>query len=149
MEIFEVTEDAVVGELTPLKMSLGVREVAHYAGQLAAGDLVDIAYRLPAVYVAVSGLSATPRNERNGGEITVGVLVGARGLRGSSEAARGNAGAAGAYDIMQAVYAALQWQPLLGDAQGDLRLARVEPVAQDANAGVWIWSMEFEMDVEI
>lgn len=149
MEIFEAIEDAVIDELAALKTSLGVREVEAYSGQLAAGELTEIAYRLPAVYAAVGGLSATPRNTRNGGEITVGVLVGARGLRGSSEAARGNAGATGAYDIMQAVYAALQWQPLIGDAQGDLRLVRAEPVAQDANAGVWIWSMEFTMQVEI
>lgn len=149
MDMFEAIEDAIIDELTPLRGTMGIREIAAYSGQLAAGELTDIAYRLPAVYAAVGGLSATPRNTRNGGEITVGVLVGARGLRGSSEAARGSAGVVGAYDIMQAVYDLLQRNPIIGDAQGDLRLTRAEPVAQDANAGVYIWSMDFTISVEI
>ena len=103
MHEFEQLEDAVVTALTPLLTALTVRTLEPYSGQLDIDEVEAITRRFPCVYVIAPSLEHTPRNRYGDYAVPVTLIVGDRNLRGVKAAARGDAGSAGVYSLLESI----------------------------------------------
>lgn len=123
MHEFEQLEDAVIAALEPLKAQ-GLRTLEAYAGQAEIDDLEEITVRFPCIYVLAAGMSNQIANNRDRCSMGLTLLIGDRNIRGSSPAARGDAGSPGVYELLKKAREALHrhkmingWTPLFLESE--------------------------------
>lgn len=97
----EQIEDAIIAALAPLKVSLGIREIKSYQGELEEEDLKKMAGKFPAIYVVYGGSGYGAHGARKQEKMGLELFVCDKSLRSEEEARRGGAANPGTYKMLR------------------------------------------------
>lgn len=118
MHIFEALEDAVITALEPLKEQ-GLRTLEAYSGQVETDSLEQVTLRFPCIYVIAERLMNKTKNQLDGSDVSLQLIVGDRNVRNLSAAARGDNASPGVYSLLESARGLLHrvrmvrgWTPL-------------------------------------
>ncbi len=141
MDFFGEIEDAVI---TKLKTITGIKTVASYSGQLAAGDWKNLIVRFPCIYIYISSASFSEENTMDWSDVDVNLLIGDRNLRGPVAARRGDSLSPGVYALLQSAKDLLHNKKIIDG----FRLMQIKKVAAEVympQDGLCIWSAGYQI----
>ena len=129
MYTIEQIEDAIIAALAPLKVSLGIREIKSYQGELEEADLKKMTGNFPAIYVVYGGSGYVGRGARKQETLGLELFVCDKSLRGEEEARRGGAKNPGTYRMLRECRALVTGQ--------NLGLAELTPFEIQRDTPIW------------
>lgn len=100
MHEFEQIENAIIARLDALKAS-GLKTLEAYSGQMEVGELEELTFQFPCIYVIAGGLRIEEVNRYDKYRVDVTLMVGDRNVRGGVAAARGDVSSPGVYEMLK------------------------------------------------
>ncbi len=129
MYTIEQIEDAIIAALAPLKVSLGIREIKSYQGELEEADLKKMAGNFPAIYVVYGSSGYVAHGARKQEKMGFELFVCDKTLRVEAEARRGGAKNPGTYRMLRECRSLITGK--------NLGLAELTPIEIQHDTPVW------------
>jgi phage gp37-like protein len=137
-------EDAILALLEPLKVSLGVRTVKAYQGELESPDFGKMIVFFPGIFLYYSGSTSELVNRRVVETMEWSVFAADRSFRGDETARRGGTKGVGTYALISAIADVLRGQKVCG---GVLIPVGTESIAYSQRNAVSVYESRFRIDI--